>query len=67
MAAIGGVMLPLLEIDDEEQKIELTKELLDFVAKAFAVHNRRLDAEAVNQAFYLKRYGNPFYWVSSRF
>ena len=42
--------LPLLEITDEEQKIELTKELLQFVAKAFAAHNKRLEATEVNEA-----------------
>ena len=43
-------MLPLLEMSDAEQKIELTKELLQFAAKAFAVHNRRLDTEMVSKA-----------------
>ena len=41
---------PLLEFTDEGQKIELTKELLDFVDKAFAAHNCRLDAAKVNEA-----------------
>jgi hypothetical protein len=41
---------PLLEITDEGQRIELSKELLDFVDKAFAAHNRRLDAAKVNEA-----------------
>ena len=39
---------PLLEIADEGQRIELTKELLDFVDKAFAAHNRELDETVVN-------------------
>ena len=39
-----------MEIADEKQRIELTKELLEFVAKAFAAHNRRLDAAKVNEA-----------------
>jgi len=43
-------LLPLLEITDEGQKIELTKELLDFVAKALAAHDRRLDEVMVSQA-----------------
>jgi hypothetical protein len=48
--SFSEAMLPLREIDDEEQKVELTKELLQFAAKAFAAHNRRLDAETVNNA-----------------
>lgn len=43
-------LLPLREISDEEQKIELTSELLQFVDKAFAAHNRRLDNATVNEA-----------------
>jgi hypothetical protein len=43
-------LLPLLEIADEKQKIELTKELLDFAAKAFAAHNRRLDEAMISGA-----------------
>ena len=43
---------PLSEIADEEQQIELTKELLDFVAKAFAAHNRRVDEVALGKALY---------------
>jgi hypothetical protein len=41
---------PLLEIDNEKQQIELTKEIFEFVAKAMAAHNKRLDAEQVHQA-----------------
>ena len=41
---------PLREIADEEQQIELTKELLDFVSKAFAAHNRRIDEAALSNA-----------------
>ena len=33
-------LLPLLELPEGE-RIELSKELLDFVAKAFAANNRR--------------------------
>ena len=43
-------LLPLLEIDDEGQRIELTKELLDFVDKAFAANNRELDEAIVSKA-----------------
>ena len=43
-------LLPLREISDEEQRIELTKELLEFVAKAFAAHNRRLDEAMLSRA-----------------
>ena len=40
---IPTAFLPLQEISDEEQKVELTQELLDFVANALASHNRRMD------------------------
>ena len=43
-------LLPLLEISDQAQKVELTNELLQFVEKAFAAHNRRLDEAKVNEA-----------------
>jgi len=43
-------LLPLLEISDEEQKIELTKEAVDFFVKAFAAHNRRVDEAMLSQA-----------------
>ena len=43
-------LLPLREISDEEQRIELTKELLEFVANAFAAHNRRLDEAMLSRA-----------------
>jgi hypothetical protein len=50
-----AALKPLLEIANEGQKIELTKELLQFVAKAFATHNRRLEkakvCEALNPVF----------------
>ena len=48
-----AALQPLREITDEEQKIELTKELLDFVAKAMQAHNRRLEAAKVNEALKL--------------
>jgi hypothetical protein len=41
---------PLLEITDEGQRVELSKELLDFVAKAFQAHDRRLDNEMVHES-----------------
>jgi hypothetical protein len=43
-------LLPLREISDEEQKVELTKELVDFVANAMAAHNRRLDEAVLSRA-----------------
>ncbi|GHT18347.1 hypothetical protein FACS1894189_6160 [Planctomycetales bacterium] len=43
-------MLPLAEIADEEERVELTKEIIIFVAKVMAVHNRRLDDEKVKKA-----------------
>ena len=43
-------LLPLLEISDEEQKIELTKEAVDFFVKVFAAHNRRVDEAMLSQA-----------------
>ena len=46
----GFGILPLLEISDEEQKIELTKEAVDFFVKAFAAHNRRVDEAMLSQA-----------------
>ena len=42
-------LLPIREISDGEQRIELTKELLVFVDKAFKAHNRRLDEAKVNE------------------
>jgi len=41
---------PLMHITDEKLKIELTKELIDFVDKAFAAHNRELDETVVSEA-----------------
>ena len=43
-------LLPLRDISDEEQQVELTKELLNFVAKAMAAHNRRLDETLLSRA-----------------
>jgi predicted transposase YdaD len=43
-------MLPLTEIADEEERIELTKEILNYVAKVMAVHNKRLDDEKISEA-----------------
>ena len=42
-------MMPLREISDEGQKIELTKELLGFVDKALKAHSRCLDEKAVSE------------------
>ena len=42
--------LPLLEIADQGQKIELTNELLQFVENAFAANNRHLDEAMVDEA-----------------
>ena len=46
------VLKLLSEITDEEQQIELSKELLDFVDKAFAAHNRQLDEATVSRALH---------------
>ncbi|MDR1268403.1 MAG: Rpn family recombination-promoting nuclease/putative transposase [Planctomycetaceae bacterium] len=46
----ADAMLPLMEIDDEEQQIILTNELLDFASKVFAVHKKQLEPETVNEA-----------------
>jgi len=43
---------PLLEISDEGQRIELTKELIDFVDKAFLACNRQLDEATVSKALH---------------
>jgi len=43
-------LLSLLEIPDEERRIDLVKEVLPFVANVFAVHDLRLETEMVNQA-----------------
>ena len=45
-------LLPLREITDEKQQIELTKELMDFVNKAFAAHNRRVDEATWHKALH---------------
>ena len=44
------VLKLLSEITDEEQQIELSKELIDFLDKAFAAHNRELDEKIVSEA-----------------
>ena len=44
------VLKLLSEITDEEQQIELTKELWDFVDKAFAARNLRVDEETWSKA-----------------
>jgi len=45
-------LLPLLEITDEGQRIELTKESIDFVDKAFLACNRQLDEATVSKALH---------------
>ena len=44
------VLRLLAEITDEEQQIELSKELWDFVDRAFKANNRQLDAAKVKEA-----------------
>ena len=46
------VLKLLSEITDEEQQIELTKELMDFVNKVFAAHNRKIDEATWNKALH---------------
>ena len=43
-------LLPLLEIDDEEQKVDLTKDVFPFIAKVFVAHGKWLDEQTVCQA-----------------
>jgi len=43
-------LLPLLEIDDEEQKVDLTKDVFPFIAKVFVAHGKWLDEPTVSQA-----------------
>jgi hypothetical protein len=43
---------PLMEITDEEQQVELTKELMDFVDKAFAANNRQIDEKTWNKVLH---------------
>ena len=43
---------PLRDIANEGQRIELTKELMDFVNKAFAAHNRKIDEATWNKALH---------------
>lgn len=40
---------PLREILDEKQKIDLTRDILDFVAQAMAAHNRRLEQSKIDK------------------
>jgi hypothetical protein len=46
----GEALLPLREITDPEQRIEITNEMLLFADRAFAAHNRRLDMAKVKDA-----------------
>ena len=43
-------LLPLLELPEGE-RVELSKELMQFIAKAFAANNRPLDEAAMGKAF----------------
>jgi hypothetical protein len=43
---------PLRDIANEGQRIELTKELMDFVNKAFAAHNRKIDEATWSKALH---------------
>jgi len=43
---------PLLEISDEKQRIVVSKELIDFAAKAFAAHDRQLDEATLHEALH---------------
>ncbi|MDR2756028.1 MAG: Rpn family recombination-promoting nuclease/putative transposase [Planctomycetaceae bacterium] len=43
-------MLPIAEIDDARQQIMITRDILEFVAKAFTAHHKRLEAKMVHQA-----------------
>jgi hypothetical protein len=43
-------MLSLTELGDELQQYIVTKDVLDFVAKVFAAHGKRLEAEEVRKA-----------------
>ena len=40
---------PLLELSTKEQKVEVTRELIDFVDKAFKVRSRQLDEAAMSK------------------
>jgi hypothetical protein len=48
--AFAKALLPITEIADEHQQIRITKDILEFVAKAFNAHHKRLEAEAVHEA-----------------
>jgi hypothetical protein len=43
-------MLPIAEIDDDQQQLIITKDILEFVAKAFTAHHKRLEAQMVHKA-----------------
>jgi predicted transposase YdaD len=42
-------MLPIAEIDDDQQQLIITKDILEFVAKAFTAHHKRLEAQMVHK------------------
>ena len=43
-------LLPLLEVNDAELKLDTLTQILEFAAKVFAAHNKRLDKEMVRKA-----------------
>ncbi|MDR0610299.1 MAG: Rpn family recombination-promoting nuclease/putative transposase [Planctomycetaceae bacterium] len=43
-------MLPMMEIDDDQQQKMLAKDVLEFVAKAFIARHKRLEPEAIHKA-----------------
>ncbi|MDR0705093.1 MAG: Rpn family recombination-promoting nuclease/putative transposase [Planctomycetaceae bacterium] len=49
-ADFAQAMLPIAEIADARQQKILTKEILNFVDKAFTAHHKRLEAEAIQKA-----------------
>ncbi|MDR2117202.1 MAG: Rpn family recombination-promoting nuclease/putative transposase, partial [Planctomycetaceae bacterium] len=44
------VLLPLIEIKDEQQQVIITKEILDFVAKVFAARGKQLQPQTIHNA-----------------
>jgi hypothetical protein len=47
----GEALLPLQEIADEEQLVDIAKIVLPFAAKVFAIHNRPFDRAVASKAF----------------
>ncbi|MDR2117513.1 MAG: Rpn family recombination-promoting nuclease/putative transposase [Planctomycetaceae bacterium] len=46
----GEAMLPLMELEDEEQQAIITKETFRFISKVFAARGKRLDPQTLNDA-----------------